>query len=113
VALAEWTDADAIDGAGRLAGAALVVAADLGGPGADALDAAAASLRDRAAAVDEVTALSVQARLSALVLTAAPVAFALLLTSIDPTSAHFLLRTPAGWICVTVGLALDAAGALW
>ena len=111
-ALAHWADA-ADDPPSRLAGAALVVAAQLGGPGADALDAAAASLRERAAADDEIAALSVQARLSALVLTVAPVVFAALLTSLDPASAEFLLATPAGWACVAAGGALDVAGALW
>lgn len=111
-ALSAWIDATD-DPAIRLAGAALVVAAGLGGPGADALDAAAASLRDRAAADEEVAALSVQARLSAMLLAAAPVAFAFLLTSLDPASARFLLRTPAGWACIAVGLTLDAAGAAW
>lgn len=111
-ALSAWVDA-AHDPPSRLAGAALVVAAELGGPGASAIDAAAASLRDRAAADDEAAALSVQARLSALLLTAAPVVFAFLLTSLDPTSARFLLATPAGWLCIAAGLALDALGAAW
>ena len=99
--------------ANRLAGAALVVAAELGGPGAAAIDAAAASLRDRSATDDEIAALSVQARLSALLLTLTPVGFAFLLTSLDPTSAHFLLGTGAGWACIAGGLLLDAAGAIW
>ena len=111
-ALTHWAEA-ADDPPSRLAGAALVVAAQLGGPGADALDAAAASLRERAATDDEIAALSVQARLSALVLTAAPVVFAVLLTSLDPASARFLLGTPTGWACLIIGGALDLAGALW
>lgn len=111
-ALSAWVDAND-DQPTRLAGAALVVAAELGGPGASAIDAAAASLRDRSEAEDEIAALSVQARLSALLLTAAPIAFAFLLSSLDPASARFLLATPAGWLCITAGLALDAAGAVW
>lgn len=110
--LSDWAEATD-DPPTRLAGAALVVAAELGGPGATTIDAAAASLRDRTAADDEIAALSVQARLSALLLTAAPIGFAFLLTSLDPTSARFLLRTPAGWLCIGAGLALDAAGAAW
>ena len=97
----------------RLAAAALAVAAELGGPGAEAVDAAAGSLRERAVVDDEVAALSVQARLSAVLLTFAPVAFAFLLSSIDPTSAEFLFRTRAGWACIVVGVGLDALGALW
>ena len=117
-ALAQWSDdwgSGSRPGAAshRLAGAALVVAAELGGPGAAAIDAAAASLRERAASDDEIAALSVQARLSALLLTLTPVAFAFLLTSLDPTSAHFLFGTRAGWACIAGGLLLDAAGAMW
>ena len=110
--LGDWARA-AADPPTRLAAAALVVAAEIGGPGADALEAAATSLRDRAAAEDEVGALSVQARLSAALLTAAPLVFAVLLANLDPTSAAFLFRTPAGWACVALGLSLDALGALW
>ena len=110
-ALAEWADTD--EPATRLAGAALVVAAELGGPGAAAIDATAASLRERHAVDDEIAALSVQARLSALLLTVAPIAFAALLTTLDPTSARFLLGTPAGWACIGAGTTLDLLGALW
>ncbi|MDZ7676797.1 MAG: type II secretion system F family protein [Acidimicrobiales bacterium] len=107
-----WTD-ELDHGAARLAGASIVVAATLGGPGADALESAATSLREQADVEREAAALAVQARLSAAVLTAAPVVFALLLTSVDPTAARFLLTTPVGWICVAGGCALDAAGAAW
>ncbi|WP_436794523.1 type II secretion system F family protein [Actinospongicola halichondriae] len=103
-------------GGGRetaLAGAALSMAATVGGAGADAIESAAASLRERAAATAEVAALSVQARLSAAVLTFAPLGFTFLLVSVDPTSARFLLATPAGWACLAVGGVLDLAGALW
>lgn len=110
--LTEWA-ARADDHGTRLAGAALVVAAEVGGPGADAIDAAAASLRERAAADDEIAALSVQARLSAALLTVAPLAFAFLLTSLDPTSGRFLFGTRAGWACIAVGLALDLLGGWW
>jgi tight adherence protein B len=110
--LSEWATARP-DAHTRLAAAALAVAAELGGPGADAVEAAAASLRERAVVDDEVAALSVQARLSAVLLTAAPLVFAFLLSSIDPTSAEFLFRTRAGWVCIAVGLVLDALGALW
>lgn len=96
-----------------LAGAALSMAATVGGPGADAVESAAASLRDRATAAEEMAALSVQARLSAGILTVAPVGFAFLLVSLDPTSARFLLATPAGWACIVVGLGLDLVGAWW
>lgn len=96
-----------------LAGAALAVAATVGGPGARAIDGAAASLRDRLAADAEASALATQAQASALVLTVAPLGFAVLLTSLDPTAARFLLGTPAGWACIALGLGLDGLGAWW
>lgn len=111
-ALHRWTEASP-DPATALAGAALAVAAAVGGPGARAVDGAAASLRDRLAAEAEADALATQAKASAAVLTAAPIAFAALLTSLDPTAARFLLGTPVGWLCIGVGLALDVAGASW
>lgn len=111
-ALTEWA-ASAPDHGTRLAGAALVVAAEVGGPGADAIDAAAASLRERLAAEDEIAALSVQARLSAALLTVAPLGFAFLLTTLDPTSARFLFGTRAGWACIALGLVLDLLGGWW
>lgn len=110
--VAGWADR-APDRQSRLAAAALAVAAEVGGPGARALDGAAASLRDRRASDDEAAALSTQGRLSAVVLTAAPVVFAFLLATLDPASAHFLLGTPPGWICIVSGLGLDALGAWW
>lgn len=109
---AAWTD-EAADGASRLAGAALAVTATVGGPGADAVEAAAASLRDRQMIDGEIAALSVQARLSGLVLTVAPVAFALLVVSLDPAASGFLFGSPLGWACVGAGLTLDGIGAVW
>lgn len=115
-ALAEAVDrwrATSDDPHTALAGAALSVAATVGGPGARAVDGASASLRDRLAADAEAAALATQAQASALVLTLAPLGFAVLLTSLDPTAAGFLLGTPAGWACIGAGLGLDAVGAWW
>ena len=110
-ALTDWAESGGP--AVALAGASLTMAASVGGPAADALESAAASLRQRAAADEEVVALSVQARLSAGVLSAAPVAFTFLLATVDPGSAQFLLRTPTGWACIVVGVALDGLGGWW
>ncbi|HEX4901471.1 MAG TPA: type II secretion system F family protein [Acidimicrobiales bacterium] len=111
-AISRWRAASP-DPATALAGAALGVAASVGGPGARAVDGAAASLRDRLAAEAEADALATQAKASAAVLTAAPLVFAALLTSLDPTAARFLLGTPLGWLCIAAGLGLDVAGACW
>lgn len=111
-AVARW-QRDATDVHTALAAAALAVAAQVGGPGARAVDGAAASLRERIGSEAEAAALATQGRASAAVLTLAPLAFALLLSSLDPAAGRFLLGTPVGWLCIAVGLGLDALGAWW
>lgn len=97
----------------RLAAAALAMACEVGGGGARALDGVALTLRQRQAVAGEVRALATQARLSAVVLTVAPLAFAALAAAGDPRTASVLLRSPIGQGCLGLGLALDAAGAAW
>lgn len=111
-AVARW-ESTAGDPHTALAAAALAVAAHVGGPGARAVDGAAASLRERLGSEAETAALATQGRASAAVLTLAPVAFAFLLTTLDPAAGRFLVGTPAGWLCIGLGLGLDAAGAWW
>jgi tight adherence protein B len=97
----------------RLAAAALALGAETGGASARAIDGVTATLRTNLGIAGEVRALSSQARLSALVIVLAPLAFSLLATTSDGTSAAFLLGTPVGWLCLVVGLGLDAIGWLW
>lgn len=97
----------------RLAVAALALAAETGGASARSVDGVATTLRERHALDREVSALSAQARLSALVIGLAPLAFAAFAAATDPRTATFLFRTPAGLACLGAGLALDAAGAWW
>lgn len=111
-AVARW-QAAAEDPHTTLAAAALTVAAQVGGPGARAVDGAAASLRERLGSEADTAALAAQGRASAAVLTVAPIAFAFLLTSLDPAAGRFLLGTPIGWLCIGAGIGLDAAGAWW
>lgn len=112
VALDRWAAARPLPGV-RLAAAALALAAEVGGGGARALDGVALTLRQRQAVAGEVRALATQARLSAVVLTIAPIAFAALAAAGDPRTATILLRAPVGQVCLAVGLALDAIGAAW
>jgi tight adherence protein B len=97
----------------RLVATALVLASTIGAAPARALDGVAATLRERLELGDERHALATQARISALVLSVAPIAFAVLLALSDPAIAHFLLATTAGWFCLAVGCGLDALGAIW
>jgi len=97
----------------RAAAGALTVVATIGGPGSGALEGLAASLRDDVGAAAEGRALSAQARLSAVVVGLAPLAYVAFSTMTDPASARVLVATGAGRVCLVVGLALEAAGALW
>lgn len=83
-----------------------------GGDLAAALDGAALSLSDRVDLEDEARSLATQARTSAAVLAALPVLGAACFALLDPSVARTLLATPAGWVCLLAGGALDALGAL-
>ena len=111
-ALAAWpTDHD---GPGvRAAAGALALATTLGGAAAEALDGLAASLRHRLDAAAEARALSSQARLSAVVIGVAPVGYLAFAGVVDPRSVSALTSTGVGRVCLVVGLALEALGALW
>jgi tight adherence protein B len=95
------------------AAGALEVAVTAGGPAAPALEGLAAGLRDRHDAAGEVAALSAQARLSAIVVGAAPVVSLALSLLADRRVAPTLIGTTAGRICLLTGIALEALAAVW
>jgi tight adherence protein B len=97
----------------RLAVAALCLAAETGGAQARAVDGVAATLRDRLAIAAEVRALSSQARISALVIGLAPLAFGAFAVTTDPRTGRFLFHTPVGLVLLAVGVSLDGLGWLW
>jgi tight adherence protein B len=111
-AVDDWAIARSDHGT-RLAATALVLASRIGAAPARALDGVAATLRERLELADERHALATQARVSAMVLSLAPVAFASLLAVSDPAVARFLFSTMSGWACLAVGGGLDALGAVW
>ncbi|MGE3619259.1 MAG: type II secretion system F family protein [Acidimicrobiia bacterium] len=96
-----------------LATAALVLAAEAGGPVARALDAVAGSLRERRETAAEAASLATQAKASAAVLAVAPLAFAGLTAMADPEAASFLVGSAAGAACLAGGTALLGLGAAW
>ena len=112
LALDDWGRLRNLPGV-RLAVAALGLGAETGGAQARAIDAVASTLRSRLAVTAEVRALSSQARLSGLVITVAPLGFAVLAGVIDPRTAQFLLRSSLGLLCLSAGLALDGLAAWW
>lgn len=111
-ALEGWAARRPLSGV-RLAAAALCLGAETGGAEARAVDGVAATLRSRLAVEAEARALATQARASAAVLAAAPVAFCALTVATDAAASRFLFRTPAGLALLAAGLGLDVLGALW
>jgi tight adherence protein B len=97
----------------RSAAGALAMVTTIGGSVATPLEGLAASLRNDDAAAGEARALSAQARVSALVVGLAPLAYLAFSTLTDPASARVLLDTGAGRVCLALGLALEAGAALW
>ena len=112
-ALDRWSDRPHSGSEVRLAAAALCLAADAGGEVARSVDRVAATLRERRELRAEVRALATQARASAGVLAAAPLAFTALVSSVEPAAITFLLTSPVGLICLAAGLTLEALGAAW
>ncbi|HEY7137978.1 MAG TPA: type II secretion system F family protein [Acidimicrobiia bacterium] len=111
-ALERWSEERADPGLRAVAGA-LAVADGVGGRAASALDGLARSLRDDQGAVAEARALSAQARLSAVVVGAAPLAYLGFEALTDPSSVGVLVATPLGQLCLVLGLGLEALAALW
>lgn len=111
-AVAAWADARPLPAVAAVA-AALDVALGAGGPAAPALDGLAAGLRDRYDTRAEVVALSAQARLSAIVVGAAPLASLGLSLLSDRRVAPTLVTTGPGRGCLLTGIALEALAAVW
>jgi len=111
----------AIDGAAHppvhadvaFVGQVLAVAAEHGGAPAEAIDRAAATLRERAALRAERSAQAASARLSTQVMTVLPLAFTAVVATSDPAVRDVLLGTPLGWTCLTVGAGLNLVGRVW
>ncbi|MGI9034062.1 MAG: type II secretion system F family protein [Acidimicrobiales bacterium] len=97
----------------RLAVAALCLGAETGGAQAKAVDGVATTLRDRLGVIAEVKALSAQARISAVVMSVAPLGFGAFAAATDPRTGAFLFHTMAGLVLLAAGAALDGLGWLW
>jgi tight adherence protein B len=111
-ALDAWARERPVPGVDVAAGA-LAMCATVGGRAADALEGLATSLRDRGAVAAEAQALSAQARLSAIVVGGAPLLYLGWSALADQNAFHALTGTPAGRVCVIVGVALEAVGVWW
>ena len=111
-ALNAWPDERDVTSV-RAAAGALAIANTVGGPAANALDGLAESLRQRQGAAAEARALSAQARLSAIVVGAAPVAYLAFSALVDSDSLRVLLATGAGRTCLVLGLVLETLAVVW
>ncbi len=111
-ALAAWATERPEPGVTSAAGA-LAVAAATGGRAAEALDGLATSLRDRSEIAAEARALSAQARLSAIVVGALPVAYLGACAVLDPRQVRVLTSSTFGLLCLFAGLTLEALAGLW
>lgn len=80
-----------------------------GGSITESLDRAAATLRERQTVYDERIASAAQARLSAQVLTVLPIGFAAW-TVLTTESVQRFVASPAGIVCISLGLSLNAIG---
>jgi Flp pilus assembly protein TadB len=96
----------------RLALAVIATASRIGGPSAAAIDRTAVVLRERAADLDERTAHTAQARLSAHVMTAVPLLTLAMLTATDG-AVRSVVASPSGTLCLGAGLGVNAAGWWW
>jgi len=110
-ALTAWSAERDVVGVRAMCGA-LAVASDVGGPAASAIDGLAGSLRDRLGAVAEARALSAQARVSAIVVGAAPIVYLAFSALFDPKSLGLLVQTGAGRVCFALGIAFEVIGVL-
>lgn len=84
-----------------------------GGSMANALNGAAATLRERSALRAEIRALTSQSRASAMVVALSPLAFLVVVAATDPRSSHVLFSTNLGRMCLIGGLFLDGVGLFW
>ncbi len=111
-ALAAWARERAVAGVDASAGA-LALCASVGGRSADALDGLATSLRDRLGVAAEARAVSSQARMSAVVVGGAPVAYIAWSALVDPHALQVLTGTAFGRVCLVLGIGLEALGGWW
>ena len=91
----------------------LALAATAGGPSVVALEGLARSVRDLLSAQADAAALSAQARMSAVVVGAAPIAYLVFSSLIDGNAARALLGSASGRVCLVAGLLLEALGVVW
>jgi tight adherence protein B len=92
---------------------AIKIQRDVGGNLAEVLSNVAATMRERERLRRQVEVLSAEGRLSAIILGALPVVFALYLALTRPEYLAYLVTTPLGILMVVGGVVLLLGGAFW
>jgi tight adherence protein B len=90
--------------------ATLVIARDLGGGVADALDRLAVAVRRRITMEERVRALTAQGRLQGTIMALLPIVLAAALFMLDPGRMRLLLDHPIGWVTLLVVAGLEFVG---
>jgi tight adherence protein B len=112
VTLAAWADRREQSDTDLLVGA-LELHRRSGGDLPTVLDQVSDTIRDRVGIAREVRSLTAQARLSAWILGLLPIGFFAFLWLTSRRDIEGALSTPAGLVCVLVGLALEGGAFLW
>ena len=92
---------------------AVRVQREVGGNLAEVLVNVGATMRDRERLRRQVSALSAEGRLSAIILGALPILFALYLAIVRPEYIGLLFTNPLGIVMVVVAVGLMLAGIAW
>lgn len=92
---------------------AIAIQREVGGNLAEVLDVVAATIRDRSALRRQVSSLTAEGRLSAIILIALPFVEALVLFAVNPSYMGIMFSSPLGWLMTAGGLLLLLVGSVW
>ncbi|PKQ30114.1 MAG: hypothetical protein CVT60_01875 [Actinobacteria bacterium HGW-Actinobacteria-10] len=92
---------------------AISIQREVGGNLAEVLDVVAATIRDRSALRRQVSALTAEGRLSAMILIALPFVEGVVLFAVNPSYMRPLIEEPLGWLILAFGLLLLLVGSIW
>lgn len=92
---------------------AISIQREVGGNLAEVLDVVAATIRDRSALRRQVSALTAEGKLSAMILIALPFIEGIVLFAVNPSYMRPLVTEPLGWMILATGLLLLLVGSVW
>lgn len=92
---------------------AIAIQREVGGNLAEVLDIVAATIRDRGALRRQVSALTAEGRLSAIILIALPFVEFIVLLTLNPSYMSGLLTSPLGLMLLGLGLLMLLIGSIW